>query len=411
LNTRNLPPAGHSIPLRAILSSFLRKEKSRDLLKGFFPGRRVFWVNSGTAALTLSLKAISLTSNRKKVILPAYSCPSVLASVIKAGLQPVLCDVNLNDFNLKTENLKLKICEDTLAVVAVHLFGIPENIFDLRELTQKKGVVLVEDAAQAFGNKILLNSFSPNTHNLPLNTNQYLGSFGDIGILSFGRGKPLSMLRGGAVLVNNSEFEEVIRKEYGSLPPELSPSFFGYFLNLIAYSTFFHPNLYWIPQRLPWLKLGETIFSLDFEVRKLNSNVLELGKNLILNFEKVRKRRGDLAKIYREKLGKIKEEFLYFPEVNEEAMSLLRFPLVLRRKEKRDPILNILREKGLGATGMYPVPLNEQRGIPKDLFKGESYPNAKHHSERILTLPLHEHVSINDIEIICQDIEKHLPTR
>jgi len=274
--------------------------------------------------------------------------------------------------------------------------------------TRKKGVILVEDAAQAFGNKILLNSFSRNTHDLSLNANQYLGSFGDIGIFSFGRGKPLSFLIGGAVLVNNPEFEEAINKEYELLPSETDPSFFRYLLILLVYFNFFHPNLYWIPQRLPWLKLGETIFSLVFEVRRLNSFVLELGNNLILDFEKVRRKRRELAKVYQEKLAKIKEEFIYFPEFNEEALSLLRFPLVLRSAEKRERILDTLRMRGLGATGMYPVPLNEQQGIPKGLFDAESYPNAKRVSRSILTLPLHEHVKIEDIKLICQVIENNL---
>jgi dTDP-4-amino-4,6-dideoxygalactose transaminase len=317
----------------------------------------------------------------------------------------------LNDFNFKTENLKLKICEDTLAVIAVHLFGIPENIFNLRELTKKEGVVLIEDAAQAFGNKIFLNSFSLNTHNLPFNTNQYLGSFGDIGIFSFGRGKPLSFLNGGAVLVNDEKYHKTVQEFHSSLSgSNHSPPTVLYFFNLLIYSIFYHPNLYWIPNNVPWLKLGETIFSLDFEIGRLNPNALRIGRALIKNFEKIREKREQIARAYRDRLKNIQEEFVYIPERDEENISLLRFPIVFKSKEKRDRILLELKKRGLGATGMYPVPLNEQEGIPGNLFKeeGKLYPNAKHHSDRILTLPLHEYVRIKDIEIIYRVIEKHL---
>ncbi len=388
MNTRSLPPAGHSIPTKTILQSLIRRENKQDFLKGWFP-RPVYWVNSGTGALTLSLQAISANSKRKKVILPAYSCPSVLASIIKAGLKPVLCDTNLNNFGLKIENLRLKICEQTLAVIAVHLFGVPENIFTLKQLTHDEGIVLIEDAAQAFGNKDL-------------------GSIGDIGIFSFSRGKPLTLLGGGAVLVNSPNFEEAIDKDYRLLPLKAKPSFLEYLFKLLAYSKFFHPNLYWIPQRLSWLKLGKTIFSLDFEVRRLNSCVLKVGSTMIDFFDKIAQKRKELAKIYSEKLGKLEEEFFFLPKVDDEATSLLRFPLVLRRFELRDEILNVLQAKGLGVTGMYPVPLNEQEGIPKGLFGDESYPNAKRVSKSIITLPLHEHVKIEEISLICKTIETHL---
>lgn len=389
MNTRSLPPAGHPIPIKVFFQSFLKKGTKQDFLQEWFPDRQVFWVSSGTAALTLSLKAISGNSSRKKVILPAYSCPSVLASVIKAGLQPVLCDMAPNSFQMDLDQLKRKIDFDTLAVIAVHLFGIPENMSDLGELTKKEGVILIEDAAQAFGNG-------------------HLGSFGDIGILSFGRGKPLTLLGGGAVLVNNIEFKEAIVQEYGLLPQKTGPSFLGYLLSLLVYSKFFHPNLYWVPQRLPWLKLGETIFTMDFEIRRLNCFVLKIGSMMISGFDNIAKIRMDLATVYAERLGRLKPEFIFFPKIDDDATYLLRFPLVLRKTEKRDIILNTLREKGLGATGMYPVPLNEQQGIPNGLFGGESYPNAKQISKGILTLPLHEHVRIEDINLICQTIENHL---
>jgi len=402
---RSLPPAGHPIHTRTILQSLLRKDNELTPLKDWLPDQQVFWVSSGTAALTLSLKAVSRGSARRKVILPAYSCPSVLASIIKAGLQPVLCDVAPNGFQMDLDKLKTKIGSDTLAIIAVHLFGIPENVFDLSELTKKEGVVLIEDAAQAFGNKVMLNSSSS------LNTNQYLSSFGDIGILSFGRGKPLSFLSGGAILVNNEKYRETIQGFCSSLSrSNHSPQIVFYFFNFLIYSIFYSPYLYWIPQNIPWLRLGETIFSLDFEIGSLNSYALRIGRTLIKDFEKIREAREQIARAYGDGLKNFCEEFVYIPEWDKANISLLRFPIILRSREKRDRILFDLKKRRLGATGMYPVPLNEQEGIPRNLFKeeGKLYPNAKHHSERILTLPLHEHVRIKDIELICDIIEKHL---
>jgi perosamine synthetase len=407
--TRSLPTGGHPIHLRTILQSFSHGNEEKNSFEKCFGAQKVYWTHSGTSALTLCLKSLVHDENKKEVILPAYTCPSLLASIIKADLKPVLCDLNPANFQLDANQLTAKLGAKTLAVIAVHLFGIPENILRISELVHQNGTVVIEDAAQAFGNKILLNNFSLTTHHLSLNTSTYLGSFGDFGIFSFGRGKPLSFLAGGGLVLNNSKFQEDVQTQYALISRfAFLPTPLSYLINLLVYSIFYHPRFYWIPQNIPWLKLGETVFSLDFEIRGLNPQVLRTGQRLFLNLQQIRKRRNNLAATYMEKLERWNEEFVYLPEKNSDHVSLLRFPLILKSKEKRDRILTELRHKGLGATGMYPVPLNEQEGIPNHLFKGELYPNAKRHSERILTLPLHEYVTMNDIDLICGVIEKHL---
>jgi dTDP-4-amino-4,6-dideoxygalactose transaminase len=304
---------------------------------------------------------------------------------------------------MNLDEVETKIGPDTLAVIAVHLFGIPENIIELKGMAQKRGIILIEDAAQAFGNKVHL---SPQPS--PLHAYGHLGSFGDIGILSFGRGKPLSLLGGGAVLINNQEVEAIAKKQFDLLPEsDHLLSGLRHLINLSLYSFFYHPNLYPIPQRMPGLKLGETIFTLDFPTEKMNSWVLRVGNKLMPQFDSIRKRRLELMRIYAEKLGPLKDEFAFFPKFNGEDIALLRFPIVFMDREKRDRILIELKKKGLGATGMYPVPLNEQEGVSPYLLGSKACPNAKFVSERILTLPIHEHVRVEDVERIREIIRKH----
>jgi dTDP-4-amino-4,6-dideoxygalactose transaminase len=176
----------------------------------------------------------------------------------------------------------------------------------------------------------------------------------------------------------------------------------------LLYTLFFNPNFFWIPQRIPWLQLGETIFTLDYEVKRLNPRILRLGGRLIPEFEKIRRKRQELAKVYKEKLEPFRQEFVFLPEPGDTRIALLRFPLILKSKEKRDRILAELKRKGLGATGSYPVPLNEQPGAAEYFDRKESYPNAKFISERILTLPLHESVAGSDIEKMLGIIERGL---
>jgi dTDP-4-amino-4,6-dideoxygalactose transaminase len=79
-------------------------------------------------------------------------------------------------------------------------------------------------------------------------------------------------------------------------------------------------------------------------------------------------------------------------------VALLRFPIVFREDEKRDLVLSALLRQGLGATGSFPVPLNELEGAAPHINSPQSgFPNAKVISQRILTLPLHRYVKRDDI--------------
>lgn len=391
---RSLPPVGHPVPLRTILSAFIKQRNRGDFLKDWNAQGQFTLVSSGSAALLLALKSLKLISNKQQVVLPAYTCPSVLASVVKAGLKPVLCDMKADSFQMDPEQVTSKIGADTLAVIAVHLFGIPEDIKCLRKLTRQKEIFLIEDAAQAFGNKV---------------DGKDLGLFGDISILSFGRGKPLSMLCGGAVITNDLDLYSYVNKVHQSIRDKSRWIFKPqYLIMLILYSIFFHPRFYWFPLRLPWLKIGETVFTLDFDLNKINPKVMSLGILLYQEFREIRQVRLGLTERYKEKLIQFEEDFMYFPDIKGADIALLRFPIIFKEKDKRDKVLSSLEEKGLGATGSYPAPLNELEGVSAYLKSTESYPNAKAISERVLTLPLHQYVTYRDIEDIITLIELKL---
>ncbi|MFC1877504.1 DegT/DnrJ/EryC1/StrS family aminotransferase [Thermodesulfobacteriota bacterium] len=87
-----------------------------------------------------------------------------------------------------------------------------------------------------------------------------------------------------------------------------------------------------------------------------------------------------------------------------ENIALLRFPIIFKKRDVRDRILKSIEKKGLGATGNFPVPLNELERACDYLNKNETYPNAKEISERILTLPLHKYLNLVDIDNISQVI-------
>jgi perosamine synthetase len=407
---RCLPPAGHRISFTEICRSFSQNPNIDLFFQNLGINVPYFLVSSGTAALCLGLQAIGHGSSRKQVILPAYTCPSLLAAVIKARLEPVLCDLKPNTFQVDPEQLSAKLGEETLGIIAVHLFGLPENIVEIKKRVQGKHIAIVEDAAQAFGNsfasdmisKLSRSAVSATPHEI------MLGSMGDIGIASFGRGKPLSLLGGGAVLVNNSDLREQIKTMHDLIdgPVTVFPRL-SYVAKLIVYSILFHPSLFWIPANIPGLRIGETHFSLDFVIEKNNQFMVSIGNIIAARLDEIRQTRLYVARIYRESLDRFREDFAYMPECddNDDHIALLRFPLIFKKKERRDSVLGKLRAAGLGATGMYPAPLNEISGTKSYLPDNEVFPEAKSISERILTLPIHEYVNARDIQKIKKVFE------
>ncbi|MBI4007858.1 MAG: aminotransferase class V-fold PLP-dependent enzyme, partial [Planctomycetes bacterium] len=228
-------------------------------MKAFLGAKYCYLVSSGTAALYIILRSLKLDTPRNEVIIPAYTCPSVAAAIVKAGLKIRLCDVNKNNFNYDIESLKNIISSDTLCIVTVHLFGIYTDVQALKDLCVQKNIYLIEDAAQGFGNYVE----NPDG-------NKMLGTLGDVGFYSFGRGKPLNLMHGGAIVTNSEKIANKIKWVYAQL---LEPSFLTdiiVILKTFLYRLFFHRGLYWIPNSIPFLKLGETIFSLSFSITRMS---------------------------------------------------------------------------------------------------------------------------------------------
>ena len=240
---RSLPSTGHPLDIRTILSVLLQQHnKGKFFLEDFIPDVPFFLVNSGSTALTLSLQAFASCSTKREVVLPAYTCPSIIAAVIRAGLVPVLCDIQAN-LQMDLGDLSRKVGLDTLAVIPVHLFGLPENLSGIREAIKGRDIFLLEDAAQAFGNSVsnTIGSTDSNGSSVPRTTG-HLGLFGDLSVFSFGRGKPLSLLTGGAVIVNNPDLYESIKTVYDSLPVQKNSESILYAAKLLLYSIFYHPT-------------------------------------------------------------------------------------------------------------------------------------------------------------------------
>jgi perosamine synthetase len=387
---RTLPPAGNKIPFSLISRSLSNCHiDGSGFLSEYLEGAHTLFLSSGRAALWLILKALSsIHPERKKVIIPAYTCPAVASAVLKAELKPILCDINLEDFGYFQDNLENLIDKDTLSVIVVHLFGFPANTEQVAGLCRKNGIFIIEDAAQAFGNK------QPST-------NDKLGLIGDVGFFSFGRGKTISALHGGLVATRSNMIYDQCLETYHNIGNSSASETLIYLAQLGCYSIFSNPSLYWIPQRMPFLHLGETIFEADLPVSKGSNIASGIAETLLDNFEEDKKNKMEKTQWYNKNLSvTIRSENQ--PLAN---YPYLRYPLILISKAYRDSLLKKLSFIGITGALFYPCPLNELDGLREILGDNSTYINAKNLSERLITLPVHESVTQRDLTRIKEVIE------
>lgn len=163
-------------------------------LSDFFGGHFCIGVDSGSTAIALALQGIGC-SNGDEVILPSYCCQNVLSAVLTVGCKPVFADIG-EDLNIDPSSVSACITSRTRAIIVPHLFGSAAPVDVVEGICRRHGIALIDDAAQAFGTSL---------------HGRLLGTFGDVGIGSFGPGKSITATGGGFLLTNRADLIERIR--------------------------------------------------------------------------------------------------------------------------------------------------------------------------------------------------------
>lgn len=125
-------------------------EKFEGLVGGVTKAAHVVSCCNGTAALHLALLAGGITAG-DEVIVPAFAYVAVANAVRYVGATPVFCDVNYSTWNITADAVDRLVTSRTRAVIAVHTYGAPVDLFTLEMVCSKHKLLLIEDAAEAMG--------------------------------------------------------------------------------------------------------------------------------------------------------------------------------------------------------------------------------------------------------------------
>jgi dTDP-4-amino-4,6-dideoxygalactose transaminase len=163
-------------------------------LTNFF-GRQSLCVNSGTAALQLSLQSIGVGPG-DEVLIQSLTYVASFQAISATGAKPIACEVNPLDLTIDLNDAQKKITSKTKAIMPMHYSGNPGNLESIYNFANKNKLRVIEDAAHAFGSSY---------------KDRLIGSFGDIVCFSFDGIKNITSGEGGAIVSSDTKIMNKIK--------------------------------------------------------------------------------------------------------------------------------------------------------------------------------------------------------
>lgn len=163
---------------------------STELLQGVTGAEQLLLTQSGTSALEMAALLIDIEPG-DEVILPSYTFVSTANAFVLRGAVPVFVDIKPDTLNINEDLIEAAITKKTKAIVPVHYAGVGCDMEKICAIAKAHGVFVIEDAAQCIATS---------------HKGRHLGTWGDLGILSFHHTKNITSGLGGAILINNKRF-------------------------------------------------------------------------------------------------------------------------------------------------------------------------------------------------------------
>lgn len=302
-------------------------------------------VNSGTDALTLTLRALDIGPG-DEVITVSHTALATVAAIIACGARPVLVDIEPEYYTMDPHCFQRAITSQTKAVIPVHLYGQPADMDAIMGIAREHGLFVIEDCAQATGATY---------------KGKRVGSIGHAGCFSFYPTKNLGAIGdGGMVVTGNAKVAQRIRRlaQYG-----------------------------WNENRVTE-ESGVNSRLDEIQAAILNVKLKNLDRDNIY--------RKEIALVYNETLSKLQIALpIERPDTNH------IYHLYVIACDNRDVLKKRLAENGIFAGIHYPVPGHRHHGYDKKcvLFEG-GLPVTERVTGDILSLPMFPEISPKQLELI-----------
>jgi len=327
-----------------------------------FNAQKVLLTTSGSTALDMALLLCDLKPG-DEVILPSYTFSSTANAPVLAGAKLVFVDIRPDTMNIDETKIEAAITDKTKVIIAVHYAGVACEMDTIMEIAKRHGLMVVEDAAQA-----VMSTYK----------GRALGTIGDFGCYSFHETKNYSMGEGGAILINNPEYNEKaeILREKGT-----------------NRAKFFRGQV----DKYTWVDFGDSYLPSELNAAYLWAQLMKA--------DEINNNRLDTWKKYYDAFKPLEEKGLIelpvIPEGCEHNAHM--FYLKCRDLDERSKFISAMKEKGVLCVFHY-IPLHSAPAGKKfGRFDGNDDFTTKE-SERLVRLPLYYNLSKDDLKTVIDSV-------
>lgn len=306
--------------------------------------------SNGTSAITASLRALEIGPG-DEVLVPNHTFIGSVEPIVEVGARPVLVEIDPEFDQISLDDLEQKVTSKTKALIAVHLYGLPEPMDRLIMFARAHGLKVIEDCAQA---------------HLARWKGQAVGTFGDLGTFSFYPGKNLGALGdAGFVLSQNEQLMDFICR----------------YINHGRQDKYFHEFM-----------------GTNMRMDGLQAAMLDLKLERLSGW--TRKRR-ELAKAYDERLQPLGFKVLK-PRTDGEAVYHLYVVEVANRNE----VQTTLKGRGIETLVHYPVTMNAQPALKPYGYQPGQFPVSEKRADRIMSLPFFPEMTLEQLDYVACEFLK-----
>lgn len=300
-------------------------------------------VGSGTEALHLALVACGI-GHGDEVVTVSHTAVATAAAILLSGATPAFVDIEPKYFTIDPNCIRNAITSKTKAILPVHIYGHPADMDAIMQIAHEYGLKVIEDCAQAHGAKY---------------KGKRVGSIGDIGCFSFYPTKNLGAIGdGGMVVTDSPDLAEKARllRQYG-----------------------------WKER---YITSGE---GWNSRLDEIQAAILRVK---LKRLDEDNLKRVHIAELYRKKLD---SPNIVLPQQRKGSEHV--YHLYVVRSPKRDEFLRFLKEKGVGGSIHYPVPVHQQ-----PMYAGfvEELPQTECLAKQIISLPIYPELTKDEVYIVTE---------
>lgn len=342
-----------------------KTEEFEKSFSNFVGGGFATSLSSCTSGLHLANIILGIGTN-DEVLVPSLSHVATVHAVEYVGAKPIFVDADVKTGNIDLDLLQPKVTSKTKALVVVHYLGLPLNMDKVTQFCKKNKIFLIEDCALALGSRF---------------KKKHVGLFGEIGAFSFYPVKHITTAEGGMVISKNKKIIDKVKKfkAFGydrPLNQRIIPGMYD--VNLLGYNF------------------------------RMNEIEAAIGLEQLKRLPSFIKKRKTNMSTYKSKIKNIKNIRLIDNDLNKVINSYYCAVIMLENslKTKRNQILKILVNKGIGCSIYYPGPIPNYKFYKKKYkINVNEFKNASLFSNSSISLPLGPHINKSEINFICQQLQ------